>query len=137
MIGSDMSTRSTQATRALSRFGELAWFKLPAEYNDNFGYHQVAYMGWRFKAPSEEIAQVIDNVIQESPTQTEWTLDRTRRNWVLVPTRVLQEAQGLSDPAFSDVIRTTAIQDQEFCLTTISDLDVIVQHLQQVATPES
>ncbi|MGW2486748.1 hypothetical protein ACWCV9_05935 [Streptomyces sp. NPDC001606] len=109
---------------------------LSADYNNIYNYHPVAYMGWRFKAPSEEIAQAIDNAIQESPTQTEWTLDRTRRNWVLVPTRVLQEAQGLSNPAFSDVIRTTAIQDQEFCLTTISDLDLIVQHLQQVATPE-
>ncbi|WP_159027545.1 MULTISPECIES: hypothetical protein [unclassified Streptomyces] len=93
-----MPSRNTEAMRALSRFGELAWFKLP--------------------------------------TQVEWMLDRTRRNWILLPGRLRNEAQGLEDPAFSDVVHSINTQDQEFYLKAFSDLDLIVRHLQQIPIPE-
>lgn len=121
--------------KALSRFGELAWFKLPAEYNHEYGYHQVAYMGWRYTAPKEGIDQFIEDAVKGVSTQLEWTLDKTRRNWILLPNRVLLEAQGLENPAFADVIHSMNTQDQEFCIKSISDIDLIVQHLQRVPTP--
>ncbi|MGV9906491.1 hypothetical protein ACWDU8_29065 [Streptomyces sp. NPDC003388] len=86
-IGRFMSTRTVDAMKALSRFGELAWFKLPTEYNDEYGYHQVAYMGWRYKAPRE------------------------------------------------GVVHSVNTRDQEFCIASISDLALIVQHLQRVPVP--
>ncbi|WP_030989636.1 hypothetical protein [Streptomyces sp. NRRL WC-3744] len=70
------------------------------------------------------------------PTQVEWMLDRTRRNWILLPGRLRNEAQGLEDPAFSDVVHSINTQDQEFCLKALSDLDLIVRHLQQIPIPE-
>lgn len=82
-----MSTRTVDAMKALNRSGELAWFKLPTEYNDEYGYHQVAYMGWRYKAPRE------------------------------------------------GVVHSVNTRDQEFCIASISDLALIVQHLQRVPVP--
>ncbi|MFF9175747.1 hypothetical protein [Streptomyces sp. NPDC014793] len=121
--------------KALSRFGELAWFKLPTECNAERGYRQLAYMGWRYKAPKEGIDRFIESVVKGVPTQLEWVLDVTRMNWVLLPERVLIEAQGLADPAFAEVIHSMNTQDQEFCIKSIDDIDLIVQHLQRIPIP--
>lgn len=131
-----MSTRNMQAMHALSRFGELAWFKLPVEYNPVHDYHQVPYMGWRHMSPSEEIAQLIENAIEGLSAQVEWTLDRTRRNWLLLPSRILREAQGLENPAFANVVHSINVQDQEFCLNALSDLDLIILRLEQIPIPK-
>ncbi|MFF8996372.1 hypothetical protein ACF09H_42005 [Streptomyces sp. NPDC014983] len=117
---------------ALSRFGELAWFKLPAEYNEAFDYYQVPYMGWRYKSPPEGVAEVIEGAVTDLPTQLQWMLDKTRRNWVLLPRRIYQEAHGLADPGFSDTVHTINSNDQGFCLKALSDLDLIIQRLNQI-----
>jgi hypothetical protein len=127
-----MVTRGEKVMQALSRFGELAWFKLPVEINPTHGYPQVPYLGWRYTSSREEIAEYIETAVKELPTQVEWTLDRSRRNWVLVPTRLLREAQGLTDPAFSDAVHSINTQDQEFCRKAQSDFGSIIQCLQQL-----
>ncbi|MEW2161207.1 hypothetical protein AB0950_39360 [Streptomyces sp. NPDC007189] len=132
-----MATRITAAMQALSRFGELAWFKLPEEYNNVYDYHQVPYMGWRYTSPPTGIAQYIENAVREVPTELEWDLDRSRKNWVLLPSRILREAQRLDSPAFADVVHSINIHDQEFCLKALSDFEQIILHLQQIPVPES
>ncbi|MFF8906848.1 hypothetical protein [Streptomyces olivaceoviridis] len=131
-----MPSRNTEAMQALSKFGELAWFKLPKEYNDVYGYHQVPYLGWRYTSPRDDIAEYIADAVSNVPTQVDWVLDRTRKNWILLPSRLRREAQGLEDPAFSDVVHSINTQDQEFCFQALSDLDLIVRHLQQIPVPE-
>lgn len=126
-----MSTRSTQSRQALSRFGELAWFSLTLDSHPVYGYLQVPYMGWRYANPREEVAQLIEDVVKTSPTQVEWTLDRTRRNWLLLPTRILHDAQGLENPAFADAVHSVSVEDQEFCSRALSDFELIIQRLQQ------
>ncbi len=93
-------------------------------------------MGWRYAFPEEGVAQLIEAAVRALPTQIDWEIDRTRRNWVLVPTRVLREAQGLADPSFRDVVHSINVQDQEFCLKALSDFDLIIQHLLQVHISE-
>jgi hypothetical protein len=131
-----VSSRGEQAVQALSRFGELAWFKLPTEFNAAYGYAQVPYMGWRYAFPGEGVAQLIEAAVRDLPTRVDWEIDRTRRNWVLVPTRVLREAHGLADPSFRDVVHSINVQDQEFCLKALSDFELIIQHLLQVHISE-
>ncbi|MGN9756186.1 hypothetical protein [Streptomyces sp. SD31] len=125
-----MSTRSSQAKRALSRFGELAWFSLPVETNPYYGYPQVPYLGWRYKSPQENVAELVEEAVREVRTQVDWTLDRTRRNWILLPSRILSEAHGLEDPEFSNVVHSINTQDQEFCFKALADLELIIRHLQ-------
>ena len=131
-----MSNRSVQAMQALGRFGELAWFALPSESHPVYGYPQVPYLGWRYRSPREAIAQLIEDAVRALPTQTDWTLERTRRNWVLLPTRILLEARGLENPAFADVVHSVSVQDQEFCHRALSDFELIIQSLQQIQLPE-
>lgn len=120
---------------ALSRFGDLAWFKLPTEYNQVHGYHQVLYMGWRYASPREGIGELISGAIRRVPTQLDWTLDRSRRNWLLLPIRIIKEAPGLSDPAFSNTIHSINLNDRDFCLATHEDVDLIIQRLQEMPAP--
>lgn len=131
-----VSTRGERAVKALRRFGELAWFSLPLETNPTFGYPQVPYLGWRYASPDEEVARFIDATVTALPTQIEWTLDRSRRNWLLVPTRIPDEAQGVASPAFKDVIQFINTQDQDFCLKAQSDFELIIQRLQEIPIPE-
>lgn len=136
VIGFQMSDRSARAMQTLSRFGELAWFALPVESHPVYGYYQVPYLGWRFRSPREGVAQLIEDAVKAQTTQVEWSLDRTRRNWLLLPTRVLHEAQGIDNPAFAEVIHSINIQDQDFCSRALSDLELILQGLQQAPIPE-
>lgn len=126
-----MSTRSVQAMRVLSRFGELAWFSLSAETHPVYGYSQVPYMGWRYESPQEKVAQLIEDAVNGLSTQVEWTLDRTRRNWLLLPSRIVREAHGLEDPAFANVVHSININDQEFCARAQTDLELIIRRLQE------
>ncbi|MGA5527266.1 hypothetical protein [Streptomyces pseudogriseolus] len=131
-----MSKRSASAARTLSRFGELEWFGLSAESNPVFGYLQVPCMKWRFKEPGDRTAHLIDETVRASSTQEEWTLDRSRRNWVLLPSRVIIEAQGLANPAFSEAIERITTQDQEFCRRALADFERIIFDLGEVPIPE-
>ncbi|MEV5531428.1 hypothetical protein [Streptomyces prunicolor] len=97
-----------------------------------YGYFQVPYMGWRYTSPREGIAQLVEDSVSKLPTQVEWSLDTTRRNWILLPTRILREAQGLADPAFSEVVDHINVHDQEFCLKALSDFRLIIMRLQQI-----
>jgi hypothetical protein len=132
-----MSTRGEQAINALKRFGELEWFKLPLEINPRYGYAQVPYMGWRFTAPAEWVAELIEGAMKAPPTQVDWTFDRSRKNWVIVPTRILREAGGLADPAFSNVVHAVNTNDKDFCSRALADFELIIHHLQQIPIPES
>lgn len=122
--------------QVLSRFGELAWFSLPSDKNPVHGHPQVPYMGWRYTSTQEDVARLIEDCVGALPTEVEWTLDRTRRNWLLVPTRILREAHGLESPAFANVVHSVNTQDYEFCFRALSDLDLIIQYLQQAPIPK-
>jgi hypothetical protein len=123
--------------RTLSRFGELEWFGLSAESNPVHGYLQVPHMKWRYKTPGERTARLIEGAVRSAHTQVEWALDRSRKNWVLLPSRVIIEAQGLAGPAFADVVERINTQDQDFCRRALSDFDLIIDHLREVALPET
>jgi hypothetical protein len=96
----------------------------------------VPYLGWRYTSPQEEVARLIEATVTALSTQVDWTLDRSRRNWVLVPTRILHKAQGLANPAFSDAVHFINTQDQEFCLQAQADFELIIRNLQQLPMPE-
>ena len=132
-----MKDRWRDGLRALSRFSEIEWFGISTESNSVYGYLQVPRMKWRFKDRSEHTARLIEGVVKDAPTQVEWTLDRTRRNWVLLPSRIILEAQGLEGPAYSDVIHRIAADEQDFCRKALSDFDEIVTCLQEVVMPET
>ncbi|WP_393060485.1 hypothetical protein [Streptomyces sp. LN549] len=83
--------RNERARQVLSRFGDVAWFRSPVERHPVNGYLQVAFVGWRYTEPREELKTVFDSAVREAPKQVEWTFG-SARNWMIVPTRLIQEA---------------------------------------------
>ncbi|MFF9275398.1 hypothetical protein [Streptomyces griseosporeus] len=128
-------SRAEKAMETLSRFGELAWFKLPTEQNPQYGYRQVTYMGWRYLSPREGLDEFIEGAVREVPTQLDWTFDRSGRNWMLLPSRILEEAQGFSQPGFSDTLHSINLNEPDFCISSLSDFDLIIQHLRNISPP--
>ncbi|MDT0402323.1 hypothetical protein [Streptomyces edwardsiae] len=131
-----MENRFTCAAQTLSRFGELEWFGLSGESNSVYGYLQVPYMKLRFKNRDERTAQLIEDAVRDTPTQLEWTLDKARRNWVLLPSRIILEARDLLNPAFAEAVNRINAQEPDFCRTALSDFDLIIAHLQEVEIPD-
>jgi hypothetical protein len=122
-----MPNRFTAAQEALSKFGNLEWFRLSAGTHPLYEHHQLTHMGWRYENRSTEIADAIHRIIGETDTQFEWKLDSGSRNWILAPSRVLTECSpGLEN--FHDVAHSIKIDDQDFCVRSLSDFDEIIHH---------
>ncbi|MEV6478905.1 hypothetical protein [Streptomyces sp. NPDC051576] len=92
-------------------------------------------MKWRYASPRAGTSQLLEDSVRELPTQVDWTLGTTQKNWILIPSRILDESHGFEDPAFMEAVNQTNVQDQDFCLKALADFRLIIQHLQQIPAP--
>lgn len=127
-----MTELGEHAGRVLSRFGELEWFRSSALTHPVYGYQQVPHLGFRFREPREEIAGLIREVLRDFTGRVEWTLDTTRKNWLLVPTAVMARENEADAKWFSNAL-VDMVSDQEFCLSALSDLREIIEMLRSAA----
>ncbi|MDX2290708.1 MULTISPECIES: hypothetical protein [Streptomyces] len=125
----EVSERFNLAREALSRFGELRWIRLSGGRHPLYGYQQVPFLGWRFTQPDEERLRAIEDARKATPTRYEWRIDTSRRNWILAPSRLLGEVgEHAASPEFDERVNQL-MQDQEFCLRALEDLDAILRSL--------
>ncbi|MFI1974590.1 hypothetical protein [Streptomyces wedmorensis] len=124
-----MSARFRVTGETISRLGTLEWFKLSMSRHPDLGHLQVPYIGWRFAEPSVAKLQLVEEAVCMTPTQVDWRVDTSRRNWLLVPARVLGDgANPAASPAFDERVES-ATRDQVFCAQAWDDLDAIVRTL--------
>ncbi|MFF7443395.1 hypothetical protein [Streptomyces sp. NPDC008122] len=129
-----MSTRFRVAGETISRLGDLEWFKLSVSRHPDLGHLQVPYVGWRFAEPSSSKLQVVEDAVRTTPTQVDWRVDTSRRNWLLAPARILGDgAHPAASPAFAERVET-ATRDQGFCAQAWDDLDAIIRRLGELTT---
>lgn len=119
--------RNERARQVLSRFGDVAWFRSPVERHPVYGYLQVAFVGWRYTEPREELKTVFDSAVRGAPKRVEWTFG-SARNWMIVPTRLIQEA-GADNQNFNEAMDAIRERDQEFCAATAEDIERIFRAL--------
>jgi hypothetical protein len=78
---------------------------------------------------SGEMLQTIEDAVRATPTQVDWRVDTSRRNWLLAPARILGNgADPAASPAFDERVEA-ATRDQSFCAQALSDLDAIMRTL--------
>ncbi|MEV8423673.1 hypothetical protein [Streptomyces niveus] len=99
------------------------------------GYLQVAFVGWRYAEPREDLKAAFEAAVREAPEEVEWTF-RSVRNWMIVPTRLLQEA-GPDGERFNEAMDAIRQSDQEFCAATAGDLERILQALSETPAGDS
>ncbi|MFE2020297.1 hypothetical protein ACFW9O_19895 [Streptomyces sp. NPDC059499] len=126
--------RNERARQVLGRFGDVVWFRSPVDRHPVHGYRQVAFVGWRFAEPHEELKEVFESAVREAPDKVEWTF-RSVRNWMIVPTRLIQEA-GPNAQNFNEAMNAIRERDQEFCAATAVDLEGIFQVLSDSSARE-
>ncbi|MFH8625743.1 hypothetical protein ACH4A8_28305 [Streptomyces vietnamensis] len=129
-----MPTRFRSAGETLSRLGSLKWLKVSGGRHPNYGYHQVPLLGWRFEESRADHLRLIELAVRTTPTQVDWRIDTSRRNWLLAPARILGDGEdAAASPAFDDRVHL-AMQDQDFCVRASADLDAILRTLRDLIT---
>ncbi|MGW7413041.1 hypothetical protein [Streptomyces sp. NPDC054863] len=99
------------------------------------GYQQMSNLGLRYASPPPDLEETLRQVVEETPTQVEWTLDTSRRNWVLFPSRIFEESGGVNSPDFQEVKSRIIHTDQDFCIAAFQDLSKILQRLETLPYP--
>ncbi|MFC7928633.1 hypothetical protein [Streptomyces cinereoruber] len=131
-----MTCRFRRAGRTLGLLGPLRWLRLSGDRHPLHGYQQVSFLGWRFEEPDAEKLRIVEQAVRATPTREEWRIDTSRRNWLLVPTRLLGEGENsLASPGFDERV-SLAVRDQDFCVRALLDLDAILDTLRGLVTPE-
>ncbi|MEV8226715.1 hypothetical protein AB0P41_11750 [Streptomyces sp. NPDC079167] len=121
--------RNERAKQVLSRFGDVVWFRSPTERHPVYGYLQVAFVGWRYAEPDDQLKKIFESAVRETPKQVEWTFKSTR-NWMIVPSRLIQEA-GPDGQNFNQAMDLIRQSDEDFCAKTAGDLEKIFQTLSE------
>ncbi|MEU5170063.1 hypothetical protein [Streptomyces mutomycini] len=121
--------RNERAKQVLSRFGDVVWFRSPVERHPVYGYLQVAFVGWRYAEPDEQLKKIFESTVRETSKQVDWTFTSTR-NWMIAPSRLIQEA-GPDGQNFNQAMDLIRQSDQGFCEKTAGDLEKIFQTLSE------
>ncbi|MFE3765169.1 hypothetical protein ACFXPI_25805 [Streptomyces sp. NPDC059104] len=104
---------------------------MPVERHE-FGYLQVAHLGWRFIDPHDEFRPVFEEAVRNAPRHLDWRF-KVKRNWLILPVRLTEETARCGDN-FSEA-QSRLLADQDFCLATSADMELILQALDAAAPP--
>ncbi|MFJ8668033.1 hypothetical protein [Streptomyces sp. NPDC093600] len=126
-----LPNRSKRARQVLERFGQIVWFRSPTERHPFQGNLQVAFLGWRFAHPHDELKAVFEAAARSAPQKTEWTF-RSGKNWMILPVRLIEES-GPGTQDFNEAMVSISKNDQGFCADTAADLESILGALARAA----
>ncbi|MBF6164854.1 hypothetical protein IU486_08715 [Streptomyces gardneri] len=110
----------------MKRHGDLEWYRHAGGMGDD-GTHAPPLVVWRFPEPQPtRVAALLHKAAFADDREIDWLFDTTRRNWVLVPSRVMAEkelhALATEAQAVDLLIRT----DREFCRSAVRDFERII-----------
>ncbi|CAM4518142.1 hypothetical protein NONI108955_40925 [Nocardia ninae] len=116
----------------LQPYGDLEWYRHAGGTRDD-GSSVPPLVVWRFAEPRPvEFAEQLRKIIDSDHRDIDWLFDTTRRNWVLVPERVMAEKEHhrfATEAQASDFLER---QDREFCERAVKDFDRIIGELDEL-----
>ncbi|WP_031150527.1 hypothetical protein [Streptomyces erythrochromogenes] len=122
--------RGPRARAALSRFAPLAWFRSPLERHPQFGYVQIAHLGWRFAEPHDELQSVFEAVVHETALRIDWEF-KVARNWLILPSLLAHETRN-NGGDFSKA-EGTLTREQDLCTMASEDMNLILEAIEAAA----
>lgn len=115
----------------LKQYGDLEWYRHAGGVGDD-GTSTPPLVVWRFAEPRPaRVAELLHEAAFANHREIDWLFDTTRRNWVLVPSRVMAEKErhGMATEAqAADLLVRT---DSEFCRRSVRDFERIIAVLDQ------
>ncbi|MFG2139615.1 hypothetical protein [Streptomyces sp. NPDC048650] len=136
-VDKELNVTGQQILTALSLFKPVEWIRTSSGHHPVEGYAQSPHVAWRFTGGSNtETARVIATLVDDTPTEEEWTFDYSAKNWLLAPSRVLNEC-ATSNASFRKVVTQITLSDSKFCERANRDLASIIARLRDyVMSPE-
>ncbi|MEU2833616.1 hypothetical protein ABZ667_34030 [Streptomyces lavendulae] len=93
---------------------------------------QVSHLGWRFVEPHDEFRPVFEEAVRDAPRNVDWQF-KVKRNWLILPVRLTEETARCGDDFGAG--KSRLLEDQEFCLAALADMELILQALEAAAPP--
>ncbi|MGK8508786.1 hypothetical protein ACRS5S_12240 [Nocardia asiatica] len=110
----------------LKRYGDLEWYRHAGGTGDD-DTPTPPLVVWRFPEPRPvRLAELLHEAVGADDREIDWLFDTTRRNWVLVPSRVMAEKDShrlATEAQAADLLVKT---DPEFCRRSVRDFERII-----------
>ncbi|WP_459545562.1 hypothetical protein [Nocardia sp. X0981] len=129
--------RSREFIMLLKNFGKVEWYRHVGGI-DGDGRARPPLVVWRFSEPRPvEFAAGLRGIVEADSREVDWLFDTSRRNWVLVPSRVMEEKHRHGFAVEAQAVDLLQGEDPEFGQRSVSDFERILRALDQlVGTPE-
>jgi hypothetical protein len=125
--------RSREFIITLKEFGDVEWHRHAGGVSDD-GAARPPVVVWRFTEPRPvEFASWLRGVIEADSREVDWLFDTSRRNWVLVPRRVIQEKRRHRFAVEAQAVDLLQREDPEFSQRSVCDFERILRALNQRA----
>ncbi|WP_433576766.1 hypothetical protein [Nocardia brasiliensis] len=117
----------------LRSYGDLEWYRHAGGVRDD-GSSAPPVVVWRFADPRPiGFAEQLRAIVDSESRSVDWLFDTTRRNWVLVPKRVMVEKEEHRFATEAQAVEFLERQDEEFCEQSAKDFDRIIGKLDELS----
>ncbi|MGV9674840.1 hypothetical protein ACWDSJ_06145 [Nocardia sp. NPDC003482] len=128
-----MTAGPAEFIATLKRFGTLEWYRFGGGITES-GIYDPPLIVWRYAEPRPSwVAEKIQQLVGAEDLLIDWAFDTSRRNWVLVPARVLEEQERQSLPTDASAVALLMRNDQDFCRQAVLDFELIVQNMARMS----
>ncbi|MFQ6228813.1 hypothetical protein [Nocardia sp. NPDC002869] len=116
----------------LKNFGNMEWYRHAGGINDD-GTARPPLVVWRFSEPRpEEFRDTLRSIVEAEDRKVDWLFDTSHRNWVLVPSRVMEEKARHGFAVEAQAVDLLEREDPEFSQRSVSDFERILRTLKRL-----
>ncbi|GGL47394.1 hypothetical protein [Nocardia jinanensis] len=116
----------------LRRFGSLEWYRHAGGGVDG-EYFRPPLVVWRFSEPRPVwVAETLQRIVGDERREVDWLFDTARRNWVLVPSYVMEEKARHGFATEAQAADLIARENPEYGRRSVRDFDRIIVALDSV-----
>jgi hypothetical protein len=113
----------------LRRFGSLKWYRHSGGAGDDDRITPPVVV-WRFAEPRPVwLPGTLRGIVEDERREIDWLFDTTRRNWVLIPSHVMEEKGRHHFATEAQAAEVIARDDPEYSRRAVHDFDRIIAAL--------
>ena len=121
-----MISVARQLIDSLQSRGDLAWYRYAGGFSDD-GRATAPVVIWRFAGQTPGgLEESLSKITSSESRLVRWNFGFHGRNWVLLPSRVLEIQKNRDLPTDMAAVGALAEEDQSFCVASVHDFEAIV-----------
>ncbi|MEU1950848.1 hypothetical protein [Nocardia rhamnosiphila] len=124
--------KSRDLITLLRNFGNVEWYRHAGGIKDD-GTARPPLVVWRFSEPRPiEFRDALRGIVEADDRKVDWLFDTSHRNWVLVPSRVMEEKDRHGFAVEAQAANLLEREDPEFSQRSVSDFERILRALNRL-----